>query len=149
MRQALLTTLFFAMLLASCAINPNLQEINTETDQAKKEMPRVQHTAVKTAQISEYHLGFGDVVEIKFFNNSEYNDVVAVRPDGKITLQRLGDIQVVGRRVSQLDSLITHSYSEILVDPDVTVIVREFGGKFLYVMGEVLNPGSYDMTKGM
>lgn len=137
----------------SCAINPNLQEINS-SPKIKIEMPRNEQTSARSISKSqtlsrEYRLGSGDVVEIKFFHNAEYNDIVAVRPDGKITLQRLGDIDVVGMRVAQLDSMITADYSEILVNPDVTVFVREFGGHFVYVLGEVQHPGSYDISKGM
>ncbi len=150
MKRALLTTALMTLIVVSCAINPNLNELNSST--SKIEIPvnmnRASQPLDKTAAY-EYRLGFGDVVEIKFFNNSEYNDVVAVRPDGKITLQRIGDVDVVNMRVSQLDSIITESYREILVDPEATVIVREFGGQSVYVMGEVMHPGRYDITKGM
>lgn len=98
---------------------------------------------------AQYRLGFGDKLEIKFFNNNEYNESVAVRPDGRISLQRVGDISVVGMTVSQLDSIITDTYAEILVSPDVTVIVREFGGQDCYVLGEVKNPGIYPINKGL
>ena len=74
---------------------------------------------------------------------------MSVRPDGKISLQRVGDISVLGMPVSDLDEIITATYSEILVDPDVTVFVREFSGQQVYVMGEVNHPGAYGVTKGM
>lgn len=162
MRQAFLTTLLLTALLASCAINPNLAELNSSRPALQTNIPKQQAAtggaatrAVLAAPVNrpsrapEYRLGFGDVLEVKFFNNSEYNETTAVRPDGKITLQRIGDISVVGMRVSQLDSIITASYAEILVHPDATVFVREFGGQFVYVMGEVQNPGSYAVTKGL
>ena len=98
---------------------------------------------------AQYRLGFGDKLEVKFFNNREYNESVAVRPDGRISLQRVGDIRVVGMSVSQLDSIVTKTYSEILVSPDVTIIVREFGGQDCYVLGEVKNPGMFPLNKGL
>ncbi|MBN1478919.1 polysaccharide export protein [candidate division KSB1 bacterium] len=146
------TLAFCTSIWLSCAINPNLQEINTSPAKVKIQIPHNRETMAKvnkSAGPREYHLGYGDVVEIKFFHNAEYNDVVAVRPDGKLTLQRLGDIDVAGMRVTQLDSIITSNYSEILVNPDVTVFVREFGGHYVYVLGEVQHPGSYNITKGM
>lgn len=153
MKRALYTTFLLMTAFVSCAINPNLNEINSSTSSAKVEIPvdikRTTQHQMNSATVFEYRLGFGDVVEIKFFNNSEYNDVVAVRPDGKISLQRIGDVNVVDMRVSQLDSIITESYREILVNPEATVIVREFGGQSVYVMGEVMHPGRYDITKGM
>ena len=146
----LAVTIVFAM--TSCAINPNLNEVNAAKRERTTPQPRVVKTASvagQNARPAEYVLGFGDVIEVKFFNNSEYNEVVAIRPDGKISLQRIGDLSVVGMPVSELDKIITKTYSEILVDPDVTVFVREFGGQQVYVMGEVNNPGAYNISKGM
>ncbi|MDZ7723096.1 MAG: polysaccharide biosynthesis/export family protein [candidate division KSB1 bacterium] len=98
---------------------------------------------------AQYRLGFGDKLDVKFFNNQEYNESVAVRPDGRISLPRIGDIRVVGMSVSKLDTIITNTYAEILISPDVTVIVREFGGQDCYVLGHVKNPGVYPLNKGL
>ncbi len=98
---------------------------------------------------SEYLLGFGDVIEVKFFNTPEYNETIAVRPDGYISLQRLGDIYVAGKSTMELDEEITRGYGEVLQDPDITVLVRQFGGQQCYVMGEVERPGLISMAKGM
>ena len=142
-------------LFMSCAINPRLEtEAPTVKDQQlsnaviKVPMPAPQQS-VESTSIQGYRLGFGDVLEVKFFNNPEYNEVVAVRPDGNISLQRVGDVQVIGMPVSRLDSLVTRVYSEILLQPDVTIFVREFGGQNVYVMGEVEKPGQYNFVKGM
>lgn len=97
----------------------------------------------------EYRLGFGDLIEIKFFNNDRFNERVRVRPDGRITLEKVGDLYVAGMTPSHLDSLITEVYAEIILKPDVTVIVREFGGSRIYVLGEVNLPGGYAMQQDM
>lgn len=96
-----------------------------------------------------YRLGFGDAVEIKFFYNPELNEDLIVRPDGMITLPRLGDLFVVGLTPSQLDDIITEKYSEIIRDPDITVIVKEFASQVVYVLGEVGVPGGYDLVVNM
>ena len=96
-----------------------------------------------------YRLGFGDVVEVKFFNNEIFNETIKVRPDGYISLQKVGDIFISGMTPSQLDSVVTLSYSEIIKDPDVTIIVREFGGYQVYVLGEVDAPGGYPIERNM
>lgn len=97
----------------------------------------------------DYLLGYGDVLEVKFFNNPEYNEQVTVRPDGKISLQRIGDVQVVGMTPNILTGIVTDAYKEILVDPDVTVFVRQFGGQEVYVLGEVNKAGNLPIAKGM
>ncbi len=100
-------------------------------------------------EVPEYRMGFGDELEIKFFYNDEYNSEVVVRPDGRITLPQLGDVNVVGMTPSELQAVIHDAYGEILVQPDVTVMVKSFGGYECYVMGEVEKPGAYSITRGM
>jgi len=91
--------------------------------------------------LPDYLIDFGDLLEVKFFNNERFNELVRVRPDGRITLQRFGDLLVVGRTPSEVDSLITRNYSNIIKDPEVDVFVREFGQPEVYVLGEVSRPG--------
>lgn len=104
---------------------------------------------ISTGRPAEYRLGYGDVVEVKFFYTPEYNETVTIRPDGYISLQRIGDLYVAGKTAAELDRQITGTYSEILQNPDVTVLVRQFGGQQCYVMGEVEKPGTIEVAKGM
>ena len=99
--------------------------------------------------VPEYRLGFGDEIEVKFFNNEKFNETIGVRPDGRITLERIGDIYVTGMTPSQLDSLVTVTYADIIRDPEVTVFVRKFGSYQVYVLGEVKNPGGYPVERNM
>ncbi len=103
----------------------------------------------RAKQIPEYRLGFGDEVEVKFFNNEIFNERVSVRPDGRITLERVGDLYVTGMTPSELDSLVTVTYADIIRDPEVTVFVRKFGSYQTYVLGEVYNPGGYPVERNM
>ena len=98
----------------------------------------------------EYVIGYGDVLDVVFFYNRELNQVdLKVRPDGKISLPYLGDVAVAGKPVSALDSVLTARYSEILMNPNVTVLVRNFSPQVVYVLGEVSDHGGYPYTKGM
>ena len=123
------------------------------SQQSKLKTPYQRSTLkFKTAEqslVPEYKLGFGDVVEVKFFNNEQFNEIVAVRPDGRITMEKIGDIFVTGMTPSQLDSLITVTYAKIILDPDVTVFVRQFGGYKIYVLGEVNTPGGFTLERNM
>jgi len=101
----------------------------------------------KAAVLPEYCLGFGDVLEVKFFNNERFNETVTVRPDGRITMEKIGDVFVTGMTPSQLDSLITNTYAEIIREPDVTVFVRQFGSYQAYILGEVNTPGGYPVER--
>lgn len=125
-------------ILWSCSTPPRVQSGNTDPSrQSEPVFP------------PEYSLGFGDVVEIKFFNNERFNETVAVRPDGRITLEKMGDIPVIGMTPLQLDSLITVTYAEFVRSPEVTVFVRQFGSYQVYVLGEVNLPGGYPIQQNM
>jgi len=108
--------------------------------------PVPQRPVLQPAQAGEYRLGYGDVLSVQFFYNSEFNQTVTIRPDGRITLPRLGDVLVVGMTPTQLDELITVKYAEIIRDPDVTVVVEEIGENVVYVLGEVNQPGGYPLN---
>jgi protein involved in polysaccharide export with SLBB domain len=91
----------------------------------------------------------GDELDIKFFYNPELNETVAVRPDGKISLQLIDEIQAASLQPSELDRTLTNLYSEELKKPVITVIVRSFTGQRVYVGGEVNIPGLITLPPGI
>ena len=90
---------------------------------------------------NEYVLQLGDVIDIKLFYNPELNETVTIRPDGKISLQLVDEIEVLGLTPSELDKILTEKYSKILYKADVAVIVKQFTSQKVYVGGEVNLPG--------
>ncbi|MBN1559778.1 polysaccharide export protein [candidate division KSB1 bacterium] len=96
-----------------------------------------------------YTFGIDDLIEIKFFDNDQFNEILRVRPDGRISLPKLNEIFVLGMTPTQLDSFITAAYAKIIQQPDVTVIVREFGARQVFVLGEVNSPGGYPVHRNM
>jgi polysaccharide export outer membrane protein len=98
----------------------------------------------------EYLIGQGDALDVLFLYNSDLNQMgVKVRPDGKISLPYVGEVVAAGRSASELDSLLTVRFSEIIVKPDITVVLREFRPPVVYTLGEVANPGGYEYHTGM
>ncbi len=91
----------------------------------------------------------GDQLDIKFFYNSELNEQVTVRPDGRISLQLVDEIMVAGLTPAQLKDLLTKKYVSELDNPESAVIVRSFGGRMVYVDGEVNKPGMLNMIAPM
>ncbi len=94
----------------------------------------------------EYFIGTEDQLDVKFFYNPELNETVAVRPDGKISLQLIDDVQAAGLTPSQLDEILSEKYATQLKKPEITIIVRAFSGRRVYVGGEVARPGIIDLT---
>lgn len=97
----------------------------------------------------EYRLGYGDVIEVKFFNNNQFNETLTVRPDGRISMQVVGDIQVSRMTPSELGDQISIHYGKIIKNPEVTVLVRNFGGNQVFVLGEVESPGAFVLQREM
>ena len=90
---------------------------------------------------SHYYLQPGDVIIITFFQNPELNESVPVRPDGRISLQLLDEVEVVGLTPPQVQELLNEKYAPYLQNPMATVSIKSFGGQKVYVGGQVNSPG--------
>ena len=102
--------------------------------------PPIENPPVYKEVMGDYYLQPGDNLDVKFFYNPELNDNVTIRPDGKITLQLIDEIQAAGLTPAALDGVITDAYSGLLKEPVTSVIIKEFGGQRIYVGGEVNDP---------
>lgn len=99
--------------------------------------------------VQDYQIQPGDSLDIRFFYNPELNEQQLVRPDGRITLQLVGEELVAGRTPHELETALRTEYSHELKQPEIAVIVRGFGGQKAYVDGEVGRPGMVDLQGGL
>jgi protein involved in polysaccharide export with SLBB domain len=99
------------------------------------------------APSAEYVLNPGDTIAVKFFYNPELNELVTIRPDGKVSLQLIDDVTAGGMTPAEFDKTLTQMYSTKLRDPEITVIVKEFALQEIFVGGEVMNPGAIPWRK--
>jgi len=91
-----------------------------------------------------YRLDYGDIFDVHFLYNKEYSqEEIRVGPDGKITYPYVGEINVGGMALSEVDSILTDSFSGILLDPEISIIQRKFRSLNVYLLGEVESPGGY------
>ena len=97
----------------------------------------------------EYILSPGDTIDVKFFYTPDLNETQDVRPDGKIALQIIGEVSAAGNTPSQLRGLLKRLYASHLKDPEITVVVRSFSNQRVYVGGQVMEPGTLEMTGRM
>jgi polysaccharide export outer membrane protein len=99
-------------------------------------------TAPLTPPEAAYIVGAGDVLEVSVLDQPDASRSTTVQHNGRFTMPLLGDVEVAGKTVSEIQRLITELLSkESLVNPRVEVRVREFGSQFALVLGEVVNPG--------
>ena len=96
-----------------------------------------------------YIIGPQDVLDISVWKEPEVSRVVPVRPDGKISLPLLNDVQAAGLTPAGLAAQITESLKKDVKNPQVTVIVTTINSQRVYLLGEVTRPGAFPMIPGM
>jgi polysaccharide export outer membrane protein len=96
-----------------------------------------------------YQIGPEDLLDISVWKNVELSRVVPVRPDGKVSLPLVNDIQAAGLTPSELRDQITTKLAEYIPAPEVSVMVREVHSRKVAVVGAVKMPGRYEMKSPM
>lgn len=91
----------------------------------------------------EYVIGPEDVLAVNVWKEDEISRQAPVRPDGKVSLPLIGDVQAAGLTPLQLQQSIRARLAAYLVNPNVTVIVQEARSHRFNVVGEVEHPGSF------
>jgi polysaccharide export outer membrane protein len=104
-------------------------------------------TAARTEQDppDAYSIGIGDVLEVSVWKNPDLSATVPVRPDGRISVPLLGDVQAAGMTPLALKATLTDGYKEYVTAPGVSVVVKEIHSRKIYVTGEVAHPGTFDL----
>ena len=92
-----------------------------------------------------YVIGPLDVLEILFWKDKDLSAEVVVRPDGKISLPLLNEIEAGGLTPEQLRFRILESARRFVEEPTATVIVKQINSRSVFIMGEVLKPGTYPL----
>ncbi len=96
----------------------------------------------------QYVLAAGDQVEITVFGEADLTRTVAIRPDGKINMPLIGDVEAAGSTPPELAERITKALRTYIREPQVTVSVREFRRSYVQVVGQVARPGSIEIQRG-
>ena len=96
-----------------------------------------------------YQIGPEDKVEIQVWKNADLSRTVTVRPDGKISLPLIGDVQAAGLTAGQLTAAVTEKLQAYYKEPaQVTVIIDEVNSYAIYVLGEVTSQGKRIVRTG-
>ena len=96
-----------------------------------------------------YKIGPQDVLRIDVWKEAEISRSVPVRPDGKISLPLLNDVQASGLTAMELANVITEGLKKFINSPQVTVSVFEINSRRVYVTGEVTRPGAFPLLPNM
>jgi len=123
----------------------------TATKQSSQPAVPVANAAQKAAPSTDpnYVIGPQDVLDISVWKEPEVSRVVPVRPDGRISLPLLNDVQAAGLTPAALAAQLTDSLKKYVTNPQVTVIVTAINSQRVYLLGEVTRPGAFPMIPGM
>jgi len=87
-----------------------------------------------------------DVLEVSIYGEEDLVRKLVVRPDGKISFPLIGDIQVAGRSTKQTKEVIDKQVSAFIPQASSTVIVEQLGSLIFFVLGQVANPGVFNVS---
>jgi polysaccharide export outer membrane protein len=126
-----------------CTDTSNVEK-NTDQQSAALKSPVVP-PPIASAPVNviplEYFLGPEDVIDVSVWKNENLSKTVLIRPDGKISLPLIGDVQAAGLTTVQLRDSIKLKLKEYKETPEVSIIVREINSLVVFVTGEVTHPG--------
>jgi polysaccharide export outer membrane protein len=137
--------------LAVSAIPALAQDDANPKKPAQPAVPAMWSTDAKKPATADpnYVIGDQDVLDVSVWKEPEVSRVVPVRPDGKISLPLLNDVQAAGLTPAQLAAEITESLKKYVTSPQVTVIVTTINSQRVYILGEVTRPGAFPLLPGM
>jgi polysaccharide export outer membrane protein len=153
-----------AMALAFCGMliaqQPTPQAAPPATATTSQTDPANAGTAVPATAVTEpkpvtapapvdpkaYLIGAEDVISIRVWKEPENSGQFVVRPDGKISIPLIGEVQAAGLTPEKLSESIATGLQKVMVHPEVTVGVEKVNSKKYYIQGEVNKPGSYPLV---
>lgn len=141
MRAMRIATLSTMTLMALAVLSPVPAQAQQPAADAVQPASEVAATLDPT-----YVIGPDDVLAILYWRDKDSSAEVVVRPDGRITLPLLHDIQAAGLTPDQLRAVIQKAAEKYYQDPNVSVVVREVKSRKVYITGAVNKPGPYALT---
>ena len=140
-----------ALLLAVAALQaqddpkkPEAQESTANQAAAKSGLGAV------PANDSAYKIGAQDIVRIDVWKEPEVSrSGLPVRPDGKISIPLLNDVQAAGLSPLELSNVISEGLKKFMNNPQVTVTVLDINSRRVFVTGEVSRPGAFSLLPNM
>jgi len=140
-----------AVFLMLAVVPAKAQEPAGSHQTAQSPVPAIPDETVKKSATVDpnYVIGAQDVLDINVWKEPDVSRTVPVRPDGKISLPLLNDVQAAGLTPAQLAAQVTDSLKKYVTNPQVTVIVTVINSQRVYILGEVTRPGAFPLIPGM
>lgn len=107
--------------------------------------PAAATAAVVAAAPPDYIIGPEDQLSVLFFHDKDMSAEVFVRPDGKISLPLINEIQASGLTPEQLREKVSEEAKRFIQDPKATILIRQINSRKVFITGAVEKPGNYPL----
>jgi polysaccharide biosynthesis/export protein len=148
-RLGILLAMVAVLGVSAGAANGQAAAPNKEAKAVEKPDSAAAAQAKAANEDPSYVIGTEDVLTINVWKETDISRSVPVRPDGKISLPLLNDVQAAGLTPQQLANSIRDGLKKFMSDPEVTVIVTAVNSRKVYILGEVAHPGAFPLLSGM
>jgi polysaccharide export outer membrane protein len=149
MKLSLKLNCLLAFVAAATACSSFAQSTGNERNVASIRQPEPEKVATSSSRSDDYVIGSEDVLAVNIWKEPEISRTVPVRPDGKITIPLVGDIQASGLTPKRLQDNIAQGLRSYVASPEVTVIVQEVKSLKFNIVGQIAHPGSYALSQPM
>jgi polysaccharide biosynthesis/export protein len=136
------------LLLVGVVTSAAVAQANAKPSDEKAPADKVQSEPASVAG-PDYKIGPDDMLHVSVWKEPDLTESLPVRPDGKISLPLLNDVQAAGLTPSQLADAISTKLKKYMSDPRVTVIVTAMNSQKIYVLGEVTHTGTMALQPNM
>lgn len=142
-RKVSLVLSFSILLLATAAAGQQ------DANKAKPVAITPANSGQSTTGDPNYVIAPQDVLDVSVWKEPDLTRAVPVRPDGKISMPLLNDVQAAGLTPEQLAKEITNGLRKFVNEPQVTIVVSQINSQRIYILGEVNRPGAYPLLPQM
>ncbi|MDO8432696.1 MAG: polysaccharide biosynthesis/export family protein [Candidatus Binatus sp.] len=147
-RNALLAT--FVLLAAGCAATDMKGDVSiAASEPAETGCVMSANYKSPSDERQNYRIQAGDDLAITFYRNPEFDTEVIVRPDGKISMRVVGDPEARGLSPTELSARLNKAYSSELLEPGVSVVVKNSPSRVVFVQGQVDHPAAVPLQPDM
>jgi polysaccharide export outer membrane protein len=133
---------------ASPGGQPKAPSVAPGIDPSRLAAPKTDPTAKRNGPVDDrtYILGAEDQISVMVNNSQEFNGTHLIRPDGRITVNLVGEVMAAGLTPEELTNSLREKVKKYVVDPDVTVSVLVINSKRFFIQGEINKPGEYKLV---
>jgi polysaccharide biosynthesis/export protein len=139
-------TILTGSLLAQIGLAQNPPPSAQGAAPARADTPNMPASGAAAVDPNTYVIGVQDVLNIRVWREMDFTGNYIVRPDGKITLPLIGDVQSAGLTPSRLSEQLKTGLADYINHPDVTVTLQQVNSKKYFITGEVARTGEFSLV---